>query len=89
MALGRQHPLAAILTLAVAACEAALPLAERVVTRDSLTCQRVLCAQIPTAQGDYLVVIKTNQSILLAEVALLFDQPPPGEVFDGARADHT
>ena len=60
---------------------AALPLAGRVVTGDALYCQRGLCAQIRAAQGDYLFVVKGNQPTLLGEVALLFDQPPPGAVF--------
>ena len=65
---------------------AALPLAGRVVTGDALYCQRALCAQIRAAQGDYLFVVKANQPTLLAEVALLFDQPPPGEEFAFAFA---
>ena len=60
---------------------AALPLAGRVVTGDALYCQRALCAQIRAAQGDYLFVVKANQPTLLAEIALLFAQPPPGETF--------
>ena len=68
------------LTLAPAVL-AALPLAGRVVTGDALYCQRALCAQIRAAHGDYLFVVKANQPTLLAEVALLFDQPPPEEVF--------
>jgi len=60
---------------------AALPLAGRVVTGDALYCQRGLCAQIRAARGDYLFVVKANQPTLLAEIALLFDQPPPGEPF--------
>jgi len=63
---------------------AALPLAGRVVTGDALDCQRALCAQICAAQGDYLFVVKANQPTLLSEVALLFDQPPPGEEFAAA-----
>jgi len=68
------------LTLAPALL-AALPLAGRVVTGDALYCQRALCAQIRAAHGDYLFVVKANQPTLLSEVALLFDQPPPGEPF--------
>ena len=68
------------LTLAPALL-AALPLTGRVVTGDALYCQRALCAQIRAAHGDYLFVVKANQPTLLAEVALLFDHPPPGEVF--------
>jgi predicted transposase YbfD/YdcC len=68
---------------------AALPLAGRVVTGDALYCQRRLCAQIQAAGGDYLFVVKANQPTLLGEVALLFDQPPPGEVFAEALSHGT
>ena len=71
------------LTLAPALV-AALPLAGRVVTGDALYCQRALCQQIQAAGGAYLFVVKANQPTLLGEVALLFDQPPPGEVFAAA-----
>lgn len=54
------------------------------VTGDALYCQRALCAQIRAAHGDSLFVVKANRPTLLAEVALLFDQPPPGEVFADA-----
>lgn len=60
---------------------AALPLADRVVTGDALYCQRALCAQLRAAKGHYLFVVKANQPTLLGEMALLFDQPPPGETF--------
>ena len=63
---------------------AALPLAGRVVTGDALYCQRALCAQIRAAQGHDLFVVKGNQPTLLTEVALLFDQPPPGAAFASA-----
>jgi predicted transposase YbfD/YdcC len=53
----------------------------RVVTGDALYCQRTLCRQIQQAQGHYLFVIKANQPELLAEVALLFEAPPPSERF--------
>lgn len=58
-----------------------VPLRGRVVTGDALYCQRTLCRQIRAAHGHYLLVIKANQPELLAEVALLFDQPPPGAAF--------
>lgn len=73
------------LTLAPAIL-AALPLAGRVVTGDALYCQRALCGQIRAAQGHYLFVVKGNQPTLLADLALLFEQPPPGEVFASAFA---
>ena len=56
-------------------------LAGRVVTGDALYCQHVLCQQIRQAHAHYLFVIKANQPELLAEVALLFNMPPPGERF--------
>lgn len=55
-----------------------VPLRGRLVTGDALYCQHALCAQIRQARGHYLFVIKLNQPELLDEVALLFDQPPPG-----------
>lgn len=44
-------------------------------------CQRNLCQQILDAGGDYLVMVKRNQKGLYEDIALLFDEPPPGEVF--------
>lgn len=73
----------------VPALLAALPLVGRVVTGDALYCQRALCARIRAAQGHYLFVLQANQPTLLAEVALLFDQPPPGAVFATAFSHAT
>ena len=61
----------------------------RVVTGDALYCQHALCVQIRQATGHYLFVIKANQSELLGEVTLLFDQPPPGERFTTASSYRT
>lgn len=61
----------------------------RLVTGDALYCQHALCAQIREAKGHYLFVIKANQPDLLDEVALLFDQPPPGERFVTATSRRT
>jgi predicted transposase YbfD/YdcC len=61
----------------------------RVVTGDALYCQRTLCQQIRAAHGHYLLVIKANQPELLTEVALLFDQPPPGERFTTTSSQRT
>lgn len=58
---------------------AAVPLAGRVITADALYCQRAICRQI--VDGDYLITVKENQPELFGAIALLFDQPPPGEVF--------
>jgi predicted transposase YbfD/YdcC len=57
----------------------------RVVSGDALYCQKALCRQIRQAGGDYLFVVKANQPDLLADVALLFADPPPGERFGCAR----
>ena len=63
-----------------------MPLADRVVTGDALYCQHALCRQIRRAGGHFLFAVKANQPDLAADVALLFDQPPPGEVFAVARS---
>jgi predicted transposase YbfD/YdcC len=59
---------------------AALPLAGAIVTGDALYCQREVCAQILAAQGDYVVIVKGNQPQLLADIQLLFAEPPVDEV---------
>ena len=61
----------------------------RLVTGDALYCQHTLCEQIRQAAGQYLFVIKLNQPELLAEVTLLFEQPPPGERFTTASSRRT
>lgn len=66
-----------------------VPLRGRLVTGDALYCQHALCAQIRQARGHYLFVIKLNQPELLDEVALLFDQPPPGEHCTTASSHRT
>lgn len=60
---------------------AAVPLAGRLVTGDALYCQRQVCQQILAAGGDYLITVKANQPTLFDDLATLFRQPPPGEVF--------
>lgn len=57
----------------------------RLVSGDALYCQRGLCRQIRAAGGDYLFAVKANQPPLLADVTLLFADPPPGERFLTAR----
>jgi predicted transposase YbfD/YdcC len=59
----------------------AVPLAGRLVTGDALYAQRGLCQQILDAGGAYLFTVKANQPSLYDDLALLFRQPPPGEVF--------
>lgn len=66
-----------------------VPLRGRVVTGDALYCQRTLCQQIRAAHGHCLLVIKANRPELLAEVALLFDQPPPGAAIACAGSRRT
>ncbi len=61
-------------------------LAGRVVTGDALYCQHALCEQIRRAGGHFLFAVKANQPDLATDVALLFDQPPPGETFAVAHA---
>lgn len=65
---------------------AALPLAGRLVTGDALYCQRTVCQQILDAKGQYLLVVKENQPTLYADIALLFAEPPVGEVFATAQS---
>jgi predicted transposase YbfD/YdcC len=56
-------------------------LAGRLVSGDALYCQKGLCRQVRAAGGNYLFAVKANQPGLLDDVALLFTEPPPGEVF--------
>lgn len=65
---------------------AALPLRGCLVTGDALYCQRALCAQVVSARGDYLLVVKENQPGLYEDIRLLFAAPPPGEVFRVAQS---
>lgn len=55
---------------------AQLDLREQVVTGDALFCQRGLCAQIVRQGGAYLFPVKENQPEVLADIQLLFDEPP-------------
>lgn len=56
------------------------------VTGDALYCQRALCRLIRRKRGHYLLAVKANQPELYTDVALLFEQPPPGERFATARS---
>lgn len=62
-----------------------IDLQDRVVTGDALYAQRNLCQQIVDGGGDYLVQVKENQPTLYGDIALLFREPPPGEVFRVAQ----
>lgn len=54
-------------------------------TGDALYAQRGLCQQIVARGGDYLFIVKLNQPTLYADIALVFAEPPPGEVFGFAQ----
>lgn len=56
-------------------------LKDRVVTGDAMLAQRSLSQEVLAAGGDYFWVVKDNQPTLKADIALLFTQPPFGEVF--------
>lgn len=60
---------------------AAINLRHRVVTFDALHTQRTTAAQVCRQGGDYFMAVKQNQPELFAGIKLLFDEPPPGEVF--------
>ena len=62
-----------------------MSLTGKVVTGDALYAQRHLCQQIVTAEGDYLFIVKRNQSDLYEDIAFLFADPPLGEHFAYAR----
>lgn len=59
-----------------------LQLEDRVVTGDAMLAQRALSQQVVAAGGDYFWVVKDNQPTLRRDIALLFAEPPFGEVFD-------
>jgi predicted transposase YbfD/YdcC len=60
----------------------ALELRDRVVTGDAMLAQRSLSQKVLAAGGDYFWVVKDNHPNLKEDIALLFAQPPFGEVFD-------
>lgn len=53
----------------------------RVVSGDARYCQKSLCLQVRAAGADSLFGVKANQPSLHEAIALLFRDPPPGEVF--------
>jgi predicted transposase YbfD/YdcC len=59
-----------------------LRLKDRVVTGDAMLAQRSLSRQVVEQEGDYFWVVKDNQPTLKADIALLFAEPPFGEVLD-------
>lgn len=56
----------------------ALDLRNKVVRGDAMLTQRKLSAQVVEAGGDYVWVVKENQSQLLADIEEVFDPPPAG-----------
>lgn len=66
------------MTLATAVL-AQIDLSGHVVTGDAAFCQRALSAQVVQQGGDYFWVVKENQPTLLADLRLLFAEPPWGE----------
>jgi predicted transposase YbfD/YdcC len=59
-----------------------LQLKDQVVTGDAMLAQRSLSREVVAAGGDYFWAVKDNQPTLKSEIALLFGEPPFGEVFD-------
>ncbi len=57
---------------------ARLDLHGQVVTMDALLTQQALARQICAQDGHYLMVVKANQPALLADITLLFAEPPWG-----------
>jgi hypothetical protein len=49
-----------------------LPVAGQVVTGDALLTDRVLCAQVVAADGDYLLPVDEHQPALLADLDAAF-----------------
>jgi len=58
---------------------AGVELQGKVVTGDAQFCQRELSEQVVQQGGAYFWVAKANQPTLLADLVLLFAEPPPGE----------
>lgn len=56
---------------------AGLVLQGRVFTMDALLTQRAIAQTIVDGGGDYVMVAKGNQPQLQADIALVFDAPPP------------
>jgi len=64
-----------------------LPLEGAVMTGDAAFCQRAICQGIRDRQGEYLFTVKSNQPMLLADLAVAFGDPfPPGTDQSPGRA---
>ncbi len=57
-----------------------LVLRGRVVTMDALLTQHAIAKTIVEGGGDYVMIVKENQPTLRADIALVFAQPPWGDV---------
>lgn len=62
-----------------------LALPGKAVTGDALLAQGSLSQQVLEQGGDDFWVVKDNQPMLKADLALLFTEPPFGDVFDTAQ----
>ena len=62
-----------------------LVLEGRLVTMDALLTQRHVAQTIVDKGGDYVMIVKENQSRLRAAIALVFTLPPVGDRQDTAR----
>lgn len=62
-----------------------LVLEGRVVTMDALLTQRHVAQTIVDKGGDYVMIVKENQSRLRADIELVFTLPPVGDRQDTAR----
>ncbi len=65
-----------------------LELQDRVVTGDALYAQKGLCEQIVEQGGDYLFIVKANQSALLDDIATVFAAPPSEPMVAEQRGRH-
>jgi predicted transposase YbfD/YdcC len=61
-----------------------LVLEGRVMTMDALLTQRHVAQTIVDKGGDYVMIVKENQAQLRADIALVFAQPPWGDVQETA-----
>ena len=64
---------------------ATVPIEGRVVTADTLYCQKRVCGQVIDEGGDYLLVIKRNRKDLYEDVELCFERPVDGQPYHYAE----
>lgn len=65
---------------AVATLLQQLVLQGRIVTMDALLTQKDVAETIVDAEGDYVMIVKDNQPTLRADIELVFQMPPWGDV---------